>query len=72
MEWTYHIDDTAELDYHTMKTTSLRLHLVMRSTPGLHNQVPVDMHTLEEPEPEPGDDDDEPQQGLVELGPVVG
>jgi hypothetical protein len=27
---TYHIDDTAEEDYHTMKTTSLRLHLVMR------------------------------------------
>jgi len=67
---TYHIDDTAELDYRTMKTTSLRLHLVMRSTLVLHNQVPGDMCIPEQPGL--GDDDDAPQQGLVELGPAAG
>jgi len=36
---TYHIDDSAEQDCHTMKTNSLRLHLVMQSTLVLHNQV---------------------------------
>jgi hypothetical protein len=67
---TYHIDDTAEEDYRTMKTTSPHLRLVMRSTPVLHNQVPVDRYTLEEPGL--GDDDDEPQQVPVELEPAAG
>jgi hypothetical protein len=62
---TYHIDDTAEEDYRTMKTTSPRLRLVMRSTPALHNQVPGDRYIPEEPGP--GDDDDEPQQVPVVL-----
>ena len=67
---TYHIDDTAEGDCRTMKTTSLRLRLVMRSTPALHNQVPVDRYTLEEPGL--GDDDVESQQVPVVLELAVG
>jgi hypothetical protein len=67
---TYHIDDTAGEDYRTMKTTSLRLRLVTRSTPVLHNPVPWDRCIPEQPGL--GDDDDEPQQVLVVLGPAVG
>ena len=53
-----------------MKTTSPHLRLVMRSTPALHNQVPVDRCIPEEPGL--GDDDDEPQQVPVELEPAAG
>lgn len=53
-----------------MKTNSLRLLLVMRSsTLVLHNQVLEDRYTAEDPGP--GDDGGEQQQEPVELGPAV-